>query len=477
MAHVHGLRCRECGREYEVAPDLHLRVVLRPARGGVRLRRDRARRSAARRSRPVRSSIWRYADLLPADRNPAVDLGAGFTPLVRADRLAAELGLGEVWIKNDTREPDELVQGPRRPRSRCRRRSSSASRSRRARPPATSPTRSPRTRRTPGCAASCSSPPNLEQGKIVTTAVYGGNVVAIDGNYDDVNRLCAELAGTYPWAFVNVNMRTVLRRGLEDARVRDRRAARLGGARPRRRADRQRLAAHQDPQGLRRAVQGRAARRRAAACACPARRRSGARRSRRRGSTSADTIKPVKPDTIAKSLAIGNPADGYFALDAVRQTGGGLAAVTDDEIVDAHEAARPHRGDLRRDRRRRHDRDAEAARGRRHRPPRRARRRLHHRPRAEDARRGRAHRSARPPTIAPTLDAFHDAFPPDIDAGVTLMAVTVRIPTQLRELSGGASEVSADGGDRRRRARPSSRPRTPASPSGSSTTRASCAAS
>ena len=75
-----------------------------------------------------------------------------------------------------------------------------------------------------------------------------------------------------------------------------------------------------------------------------------------------DTIKPVKPDTIAKSLAIGNPADGYFALDAVRQTGGGLAAVTDDEIVDGDEAARPHRGDLRRDRRWRHDRHAEAAR-------------------------------------------------------------------------------------------------------------------
>ena len=71
-----------------------------------------------------------------------------------------------------------------------------------------------------------------------------------------------------------------------------------------------------------------------------------------------DTIKPVKPDTIAKSLAIGNPADGYFALDAVRQTGGGFAAVTDDEIVDGDAPARPHRGDLRRDRRRRDDRDA-----------------------------------------------------------------------------------------------------------------------
>ena len=110
-----GVRPRVRGR-----PDLHVRVVLRPARGRLRLRRDRARRSAARRSPPGPLSIWRYADLLPVDRNPAVDLGAGFTPLVRADRLAAELGLGEVWVKNDTAQPDELVQGPGRRRSRCR---------------------------------------------------------------------------------------------------------------------------------------------------------------------------------------------------------------------------------------------------------------------------------------------------------------------------------------------------------------------
>ena len=157
MAHVHGLRCRECGREYDVAPIFTCEWCFGPLE--VAYDYDAIARvdRAARRSRRARSSIWRYADLLPVERNPAVDLGAGFTPLVRADRLAAELGLGEVWIKNDTAQPHELVQGPRHRRSRCRRRSSSASRSRRARRPATSPTRSPRTPRTPGCAASCSS--------------------------------------------------------------------------------------------------------------------------------------------------------------------------------------------------------------------------------------------------------------------------------------------------------------------------------
>ena len=396
MAHVHGLRCRECGREYDVAPDLHLRVVLRPARGRLRLRRDRGRHRAGRRSRPGPLSIWRYADLLPTDRNPAVDLGAGFTP-ARArrpprGRARPRRGVDQERHRATPRTRSRTASR----RSRCRRRSSSGSRSRRARRPATSPTRSPRTRRTPGCSSFVFIPADLEQGKIVTTAVYGGNVVAIDGNYDAVNRLCAELAGTYPWAFVNVNVRTVLRRGLEDARVRDRRAARLGGARPRGRADRQRLAAHQDPQGLRRAVQGRPARPTSRRCGSRARRPQGARRSRSAWLDGADTIKPVKPDTIAKSLAIGNPADGYFALDAVRETGGGLAAVTDDEIVDgmlllartegifAETAGGVTIATLQAPRRR--------GRG----AARRAGRRLRHRSRPEDARRGGRPRSARP---------------------------------------------------------------------------------
>ena len=208
-------------------------------------------------------------------------------------------------------------------------------------------------------------PSNLEQGKVVTTAVYGGNVVAIDGNYDDVNRLCAELAGMYEWAFVNVNMRPVLRRGFEDARVRDRRAARLAGARPCRRAGRERLAAHEDPARASRSCTRSACSTRSRTCASRARRRSAARRSRPRSSSESDTIRPVKPDTIAKSLAIGNPADGYFALDAVRTSGGGFAAVTDDEIVDGMRLLARTEGHLRRDRGRRDDRDAEEARGRR----------------------------------------------------------------------------------------------------------------
>ena len=94
-------------------------------------------------------------------------------------------------------------------------------------------------------------PANLEQGKIVTTGVYGGNVVAIDGNYDDVNRLCAEIAGTYPWAFVNVNVRTFYAEGSRTLAFETAEQLGLGDAGSRRRAGRERFVAHQDPQGLR----------------------------------------------------------------------------------------------------------------------------------------------------------------------------------------------------------------------------------
>src|ERR1700692_1298420 len=104
MVHVQGLRCRECGREYDIAPIFTCEWCFGPLEvaydyDAIRANTSREKIAAG----PL--SIWRYADLLPSDRNPAVDLGAGFTPLVRADRLAAELGLGEVWVKNDTVNP------------------------------------------------------------------------------------------------------------------------------------------------------------------------------------------------------------------------------------------------------------------------------------------------------------------------------------------------------------------------------------
>src|ERR1044072_8329841 len=205
MSHVHGLRCRECGREYDVAPVFTCEWCFGPLE--VTYDYDAIRASVSRASIAAGPlSIWRYADLLPVECNPAVDLGAGFTPLVRADRLAAELGLGEVWIKNDTTNPTNSFKDRVTAVALSKalefgfKVAACASTGNLANSVAAHAAHA-------GLRSFVFIPAHLEQGKFVTTSVYGGNVVAIDGNYDDVNRLCAELAGIYEWAFVNVNMR------------------------------------------------------------------------------------------------------------------------------------------------------------------------------------------------------------------------------------------------------------------------------
>jgi threonine synthase len=252
---------------------------------------------------------------------------------VRADRLASELGLGEVWIKNDTVNPTNSFKDRVTSVALSKalefgfKVAACASTGNLANSVAAHAAHA-------GLRSFVFIPANLEQGKVVTTAVYGGNVVAIDGNYDAVNRLCAELAGTYPWAFVNVNVRTYYAEGSKTLAFET--AEQLGWEAP----DhvvvpiasgslltkiRKGFEELHKVGLLDREPELRVSGAQAEGCSPVA----------RAWLDGADTIKPVKPDTIAKSLAIGNPADGYFALDAVRQTGGGLAAVTDDEIVDA----------------------------------------------------------------------------------------------------------------------------------------------
>ena len=171
--------CEECFGPLEVALRRVARAVTRADDRGRARRRSGATPRCCR-SRPT-----------PAGR---VDLGAGLTRLLRADRLAAALGMRRAVGQGRQRQPDPLVQGPgRRGRADRGARARLQARSR-ARPPATSPTPSPRPPPAPGCARSCSIPRDLEQGKIVTTAVYGGTLVAVEGNYDDVNRLCSEVA-------------------------------------------------------------------------------------------------------------------------------------------------------------------------------------------------------------------------------------------------------------------------------------------
>jgi threonine synthase len=331
MVHVQGLRCRECGREYDAAPIFTCEWCFGPLE--VAYDYDAIAASVSREkiaAGPL--SLWRYADLLPVEGDTAVDLGTGFTPLVRADRLAAELGLGEVWVKNDTRNPtnsfkDRVVSvALSKALEFGFKVAACASTGNLANSVAAHAARA-------GLRSYVFIPADLEQGKVVTTAVYGGNVVAINGNYDDVNRLCAELAGIYEWAFVNVNMRPYYAEGSKTLAFET--AEQLGWSVPDHVVVP--VASGSLLTKIRKGFEE--LHKVGLIDEAPEVRVSGAQA---RGCSpvavafidNEDTIRPVKPSTIAKSLAIGNPADGYFALDVVRSTGGGFGSVTDDEIVD-----------------------------------------------------------------------------------------------------------------------------------------------
>ena len=279
-------------------------------------------------------SIWRYRDLLPVDDAAPVDLGAGFTPLVRADRLAAELGLGELWIKDDTANPtgsfkDRVVSvALTKARQLGFKVAACASTGNLANSVAAHAARA-------GMDSVVLIPHDLETAKITMTAVYGGTVIAVEGNYDDVNRLCAELTSERPsWAFVNVNVRTYYAEGSKTLAFEI--AEQLGWQAP----DHVVVPIGSGSQ-LTKVAKGFSELGKVGLLPEePAVRVSGAQAEGCSPVATAflggtDAIRPVKPKTIAKSLAIGNPADGWYALDVIRRSGGSCAAVTDGEIVDA----------------------------------------------------------------------------------------------------------------------------------------------
>jgi threonine synthase len=329
---IEGLVCRECAHTYP-AEALH---VCEWCFGPLEVSYDYAAIAAATTRETVARgplSIWRYANLLPAVAEGSVDLGAGFTPLVRAERLAAELGLGEVWVKNDTVNPtgsfkDRVVAvALSRARELGFKVAACASTGNLANAVAAHAARA-------GMRHYVFIPADLESGKVAASAVYGPNLIAVEGGYDDVNRLCAELAGEHPtWAFVNVNLRTYYAEGSKTLAFET--AEQLGWQAPdhvvvpvasgsqltkiaKGFEELAKVGLLDEPPAVR--VSGA----QAAGCAPVA----------TAFESGADYVKPVKPDTIAKSLAIGNPADGIYALDAVRNSGGALTAVTDDEIVE-----------------------------------------------------------------------------------------------------------------------------------------------
>jgi threonine synthase len=332
VSFVEGLRCRECARPYP-AEALH---VCDFCFGPLEVAYDYERIAAAVSRESIATgplSIWRYAPLLPADAGAPVDLGAGFTPLVRADRLAAELGLGELWIKNDTANPtgsfkDRVVSvALTKARELGYKVAACASTGNLANSVGAHAARA-------GMKSFVFIPRDLEEGKVVMTAVYGGNLITIDGNYDDVNRLCAELASEQPtWAFVNVNVRPYYAEGSKTLAFEI--AEQLGWQAPdhvvvpiasgsqltkvhKGFGELHKVGLLEDEPRVR--ISG------AQALGC-----SPVATAFKEGT---DIVRPVKPDTIAKSLAIGNPADGPYAVEAARSTGGVIEAVSDGEVVE-----------------------------------------------------------------------------------------------------------------------------------------------
>jgi threonine synthase len=335
MSHVKGLQCRECGRDYAIAAQHVCEFCFGPLE--IVYDYDAIADSVSHASIAAGPlSIWRYADLLPVlegtDPDDRVDLGAGFTPLVRAPRLGEALGLDDLWIKNDTRNPtnsfkDRVVSvALTAAKALGYDTAACASTGNLANSVAAHAARS-------GMRSYVFIPHDLEEAKILASAIYAPNLVAVKGNYDDVNRLCAEVAGEYGWAFVNVNVRPYYAEGSKTIgfeiaeqlgwKLPDHVVAPMASGSMLVKIDK--AFTELAKVGLVEERDVRISGAQATGCSPIA--------TAFKDGTGA--VRPQRPDTIAKSLAIGDPADGYYALDAVGRTGGFMEDVSDAEVVDA----------------------------------------------------------------------------------------------------------------------------------------------
>ena len=322
------LRCKECKTEYP----LEARYVCEQCFGPLEVRyASREGLDPADLKRRIQAgpySIWRYADFLPVE-HPHSALGAGWTPLVRADRLAEELGIGELWIKNDAANPTHSFKD----------RVVSVALARAQELGFTTIACASTGNLANAVAAHASAaglesfvfiPSDLEEQKVLATGIYGTNLVSVKGNYDDVNRLCTELAGEHDWAFVNINMRPYYAEGSKTLAFEI--AEQLGFELPDRVVGP--IASGSLFTKLARGFEewlevGLLEGRLPTFNGAQAEGCSPVATAFREGR---DFCRPVKPETIAKSLAIGNPADGPYALELARRSGGAIDAVTDDEI-------------------------------------------------------------------------------------------------------------------------------------------------
>jgi threonine synthase len=330
MSYVKSLKCKECDREYPISP-VHvcefcfgpLEVVYDYEKIKGTLTREKVE------ARP--KSMWRYRELLPLNNDPSVGMNVGYTPLIRAEGLAKALGVKELYLKNDAVNYPTLSFKDRvvsvalsKAKEFGFRIVACASTGNLANSVAAL-----------AAAGNLESyifvPYDLEQGKILGTLVYGTNLIGVKGSYDEVNRLCSEIAENYGWAFVNINIRPFYAEGSKTFgfeiaeqlgwRVPDHVVVPMAGGSLITKIWKGFKELEQI--GLLDGVDTRI---------------HGAQASGSSPITSAlkegiDWIKPQKPKTVAKSLAIGNPADGHYALKTIRESGGWGEDITDEEVI------------------------------------------------------------------------------------------------------------------------------------------------
>jgi threonine synthase len=317
------LKCKECSTSHP----LEARYVCERCFGPLEVAYSPPAATADELKRRIQAgphTLWRYADFLPLEGAPRSALPTGWTPLVRADRLARRLGLGELWIKNETANPTHSFKDRVVAVALARAVElgfdtlACASTGNLANAVSAHAAAA-------GLPAYVLIPADLEQEKVLATGSYGAQIVAVRGNYDDVNRLCTEVSGERPsWAFVNVNLRPYYAEGSKTLAFET--AEQLGWELPDRvvgpiasGSQFTKIARGFDELRDAGLVEGRR----------PVMNGSPVAQAFAAG---VDVCRPVKPDTIAKSLAIGNPADGPYAIELARATGGGIDAVDDDEI-------------------------------------------------------------------------------------------------------------------------------------------------
>lgn len=331
MSYTIGLKCKECGERYPKEPIYVCETCFGPLEVEYdyeKIKTDLTKDLILSREK----NIWRYAELLPIDNEPTIGEQVGYTPLIKADNLGKVLGHSNLYVKNDAvcfptlSFKDRVV-------------SVALSKSKEFGFDTVSCASTGNLANAVSSLASSGNlksfifiPYDLEESKIINSLIYGTNLIGVNGAYDDVNRLCSEIAGKYNWAFVNINMRPYYSEGSKSYAYEI--MEQLGWKAP------ANIVVPMASGSLLTKVWKAIKEFETLGLIEPSNTKIyGAQATGCSPISTAfknkwEIFKPVKPDTIAKSLAIGTPADGVYAMSVINESGGWADDVSDQEIID-----------------------------------------------------------------------------------------------------------------------------------------------